>query len=179
VALKSYGDGPVIDAVILSDKRQALPPPKPLKRGLPARYKPATRASAVGLAMALATLAVAAGGVGFRTEIAGILAGTSDGGRYQGLEFGPVQTEIQRGRTLLVNGTVVNRTNDVMALPAIRLAFRTDGNEIYSWSVEPTARTIAAGETIAFRSMVAAPGPAEGEVIVSLVSRQNDVVGLR
>ena len=47
-----------------------------------------------------------------------------------------------------------------MDVPAVRIALKEDGSEVYTWMMEPTVLRLAAGDTVGFRSAMASPRPA-------------------
>src|SRR5690606_15818932 len=114
-------------------------------------------------------------GVVFHASIADAFAGLSGASpRFEGLEFRSVRTETRyagNGRTLLVEGEVVNRSGSGRALPAIRMTLKAGGNELYSWTVAPTPTYISAGGAVGFRSVVAPPDQREGQVALTLAER--------
>ena len=72
---------------------------------------------------------------------------------------------------ILVEGEIVNRTGREMDVPAVRIALKQDGSEVYSWLLEPTVRRVAAGDAVGFRSAMASPRPGATQVALSLAGR--------
>ena len=72
---------------------------------------------------------------------------------------------------ILVEGEIVNRTDREMDVPAVRIALKQDGSEVYSWLLEPTVLRVAAGDTVGFRSAMASPRPGATQVALSLAGR--------
>ncbi len=99
------------------------------------------------------------------------------------LEFQRVRSEtVANGgvKTLMVEGEIINRSGKDIAVPAIRVSLHSpDGDEVYSWLVEPTAAGLAPGRTIGFRSAVASPPGDASQVTLKLAQRENQIVGLR
>lgn len=61
-------------------------------------------------------------------------------------------------RILMVKGEISNSTNDVRKIPSLRFALNdADGKELYSWTLDTTARPLRPGETTAFSTRIAAP----------------------
>jgi len=59
---------------------------------------------------------------------------------------------------LLVKGEISNPTNEVRKIPSLRFALNdTDGKELYTWTLDTTARPLRPGETTSFSTRVAAP----------------------
>ena len=87
--------------------------------------------------------------------------------------------ETGAGKTLLVEGLIINRSRGRKAIPAIEATLRDGGATLYSWTIEPTAANLAAGATIGFRSIVAPPRPGSGEVALRFVPRRDLVIGMR
>jgi len=73
------------------------------------------------------------------------------------------------GRTLLVEGTLVNRSARDVATPLLRLAVRSaDHTEIFAWTVRTEATHLASGARTRFTSKLAAPPGGGVDVAVSL-----------
>jgi hypothetical protein len=119
----------------------------------------------------------------FQAPITGALADlTGVASRYDGLEFQDIRTRTERtrsGRTLLVEGLVINRSPGRKAVPAIQVTLRDDGRDLFSWTIEPTADSVAGGAMIGFRSIVAPPRPGNGEVALRFVPRRDVIIGMR
>jgi hypothetical protein len=175
--------GRVIDAVVVADRRieptfrrsRPLPahgrpaPPRPISRRRGMLHKVAEASAIIAISMTVAI------GVVFHASIADAFAGLAGASpRYEGLEFRSVRTETRfanNGRTLLVEGEVVNRSGSDRPLPAIRMTLRAAGNDVYSWVVEPAPAYISAGGAVGFRSVVAPPDQREGQVALTLAER--------
>jgi predicted Zn finger-like uncharacterized protein len=92
------------------------------------------------------------------------------------LEFTQVRSqtvELHGDSTLFVEGTIVNKSADDVALPAIRVTLRTAaGAAVKSWLVEPAVAGLAPGRSIGFRSAVASPPVEATQVSLDLTGRQ-------
>jgi len=174
----------VIDGVIIGDRPLELAAPSRSAKNVPLiglRREEKPRL-AVWLPAASAAVLLVLAMIGFRSPITEAITGLIGGGTHEGLEFRSVRTETHRartGRTLIVEGEIVNRSADAVALPAIKLTLRVDGADVYSWSVEPTERKLSAGSAIGFRSLIAPPDQRDGEVVASLADRRDDIVGMQ
>jgi hypothetical protein len=169
----------VIEGVILPGEPGPRFHPAPIRRVLAAAPKSTSRHRVRLSTVAALGVLVIVTAIGFHSPIGRAFADLTGGGRYEGLEFQSVRTKTLHGRTLVVEGELINRSADAMALPAIKLTLRANGRDLYTWLVEPVPRTLAAGRTIGFRSMVAPPDPGQGEVVFSLTGRRNDIVGMQ
>jgi len=72
---------------------------------------------------------------------------------------------------ILVEGEIVNQTGREMDVPAVRIALKQGGSEVYSWLLEPTVLRVAAGDKVGFRSAMASPRPGATQVALSLTGR--------
>jgi predicted Zn finger-like uncharacterized protein len=95
----------------------------------------------------------------------------------RGLTFGPIETlrEIDNGQpVLVVEGTLANPTQKPREVPALRFALRDgDSQELYAWSIDPKATTIAAGDSLRFRTRLVAPPDRASDLQVRFVERRN------
>ncbi len=175
--------GRVIDAVVVADRRidptferSRQPPvqrrreaPRPISRRRGMLHKVAEASAIIAISMIVAI------GVVFHASIADAFAGFAGASpRYEGLEFRSVRTETRfagNGRTLLVEGELVNRSGNDQPLPAIRMTLRAAGDDVYSWLVEPARKYITAGGAVGFRSVVAPPDQRDGQVALTLAER--------
>ena len=175
--------GRVIDAVVVADRRletaferpRQMPPhrrreaPRPISRRRGMLHKVAEASAIIAISMIVAI------GVVFHASIADAFAGLAGASpRYDGLEFRSVRTETRfakNGRTLLVEGELVNRSGNDRPLPAIRMTLRAAGDDVYSWVVEPARKYITAGGAVGIRSVVAPPDQRDGQVALTLAER--------
>ena len=97
----------------------------------------------------------------------------------RGLVFADVTTkkEIQDGvQVLVVEGTIVSAASRATDVPRLRFGVRNEaGREIYSWTALPNRKVLPAGETMAFRSLLATP-PREGRDVVVRFFNRRDLV---
>jgi hypothetical protein len=97
----------------------------------------------------------------------------------RGLVFADLTTkkEIQDGvQVLVVEGTIVSAAAHAADVPRLRFGVRNEaGREIYSWTALPDRKVLPAGETMAFRSLLAAP-PREGRDVVVRFFNRSDLV---
>lgn len=100
----------------------------------------------------------------------------------RGLDFGPIETlrEIDNGQpVLVVEGSLANTTGATREVPALRFALRDDDQqELYAWSVDPRATTIAAGDRMRFRTRLVAPPDRAADLQVRFAERRNRQAGL-
>jgi predicted Zn finger-like uncharacterized protein len=137
-------------------RRQA--PPWPLQRGLVVLV--------VGLVL-IAAISVTAPIVAALPGFSGIFARATRVA-IEGLH----SKAIRSGEAILVEGELVNRSEETAAVPAVRISLRTSGaDEVYSWVVEPAVMSLAAGASVGFRSVLANPVPGAVHVAASLIDR--------
>ncbi|WP_333823683.1 zinc-ribbon domain-containing protein [Pinisolibacter sp.] len=143
----------------------------------------------VGPAVFLAACLVLTGVYVFRQKIvatapdlAGLYSALGAPVNLRGLIFGRIETlrEIDNGQpVLVVEGSVSNVSPQMRELPALRFALRgPDTQEIYAWSIDPKSTTIDSGDTIRFRTRLAAPPDLATEVQVRFVERRSQHAGL-
>ncbi|NLH81745.1 MAG: DUF3426 domain-containing protein [Phyllobacteriaceae bacterium] len=100
----------------------------------------------------------------------------------RGIVFGPIATlrETEDGKpVLVVEGTLTNTTGETRAVPALRFALRDDDTqELYAWSIDPRATTIAAGDRLRFRTRLVAPPERAADLQVRFAERRNRQAGL-
>lgn len=86
------------------------------------------------------------------------------------LDFGEVQTTMLQetgGRFLLIEGVVSNTSRERAPVPPIETALLdAKGQELYVWTTEPPRATLRPGETLVFRTRLAAPPEAGKDVKV-------------
>ena len=79
---------------------------------------------------------------------------------------------------LVVEGNIVSFTKRPVEVPRLRFAVRnTTGQEIYSWTAQPSRSVLGAGETLAFRSRLASPPADANDVLVRFFNRRDTVAG--
>ena len=112
----------------------------------------------------------------------GVDAATESGsGKFAGLEVrmldGP--KVLRDGKAVAVTGEIVNRSETSMEVPAVRVALKAKGTELYSWTVEPATLRLAPGGSVQFRSALAASPRGIDEVAFRLADRREITVGMR
>lgn len=81
---------------------------------------------------------------------------------------------------LIIEGEVVNVRNVEVAVPALRIAVRGPSREeLYAWTIEPRQSVVAAGESMSFRTRLAAPPAGSRDVKVRFVERTRQPAGIR
>jgi predicted Zn finger-like uncharacterized protein len=97
----------------------------------------------------------------------------------RGVQFEAVTTAAERHDgepILIVKGEIGNGTNNVQAVPHLRFAVRNlQRQEIYSWTAAPARRSLAPGETLAFRGELALPPPDTRDVVVRFLDREDSL----
>jgi hypothetical protein len=97
----------------------------------------------------------------------------------RGLVFDNVKTstDIQDGvPILIIEGAIRNITRDTADVPRLRFAMRnTAGADIYAWTAVPERPTLAAGQTMAFRTRLASPPTESRGAYVRFVQRRDIV----
>jgi hypothetical protein len=98
------------------------------------------------------------------------------------LTFDRVRSELLKIHgieTLLVDGEVLNPTDGVISLPAIRIAVNSPtGTTVKSWLVEPTQDSVAPGGSVRFRSALAAPPETVSDITLNLERRPDRTNGV-
>lgn len=115
-------------------------------------------------------------------DLAGLYSALGAPVNLRGLDFGRIETlrEIDNGQpVLVVEGSITNVTKQLREVPALRFALRgPDTQELYAWSIDPKSTTIESGDTIRFRTRLAAPPDQATEVQVRFVERRSQHAGL-
>jgi predicted Zn finger-like uncharacterized protein len=135
-------------------------------------------------------LAVEAGLIAWRTEVAALLPQTASlfaavglPVNVRGLVFEAVESvkEVQDGGTILVvKGTIANRVRKALEVPRLRFALRAeDGHEIYAWTALPRREVLNPGETLPFGSRLASPPPEGHDVVVRFFNRRDTPATVR
>jgi hypothetical protein len=182
--------GPTIEAIAVPGARAGAPASPVARRpvGAAMAARPLRAAARPGRLLRIGMAAILAVCVAFaavavqRTVYRAVVAAVGLTPAYGGFAFRAVRSTTKgtaEGSALIVEGELVNLTEHAAALPAIKLSLRDGGAEIVAWSVELTRDSLAAGEAIAFRSMVPAPAAAGGTVVASLAEPERRIVGLR
>ncbi len=125
----------------------------------------------IGLVMAL---------IGFRTEVVRLWPRAASGYAALGLPVNLRGLALENFRTITINdgfqtvlgveGEITNLRAQATKLPSIRLAIG-DGHDriLYSWVVAAQKPRLAAGETIVFRTRLAAPPAAGRKILVDFI----------
>lgn len=115
-------------------------------------------------------------------DLAGLYSALGAPVNLRGLVFGRIETlrEIDNGQpVLVVEGSIANATKQMREVPSLRFALRgADTQELYAWSIDPKSTTIESGDTIRFRTRLAAPPDQATEVQVRFVERRSQHAGL-
>lgn len=138
----------------------------------------------IGLLLFVLALALPVAAIVFRTSV--VAAMPSMAGLYdaiglpvnlRGLVFEGVDTirELEGGQpVLVVEGAIHNPTERTRPLPSIRLSLRSDDQqEIYAWSVDPKATSVAPGASVRFRTKLAAPPDQARDVQIRFTERRS------
>jgi len=115
-------------------------------------------------------------------DLAGLYAAFGLKVNLRGLEFRNMTAtrDIQEGRpVLIIEGEIANIAAGDSDVPPVRLAVRAGRQEVYAWSVEPARRTLAAGESIAFRTRLASPPAAADDIELRFAARRQLASGAR
>jgi predicted Zn finger-like uncharacterized protein len=124
--------------------------------------------------------------VGWRREVVRMLPQTASfysllglPVNLRGLAFDDVTTTTEQHDgvpILVVQGTIVNRTGAVTALPRLKLVVRNSaGQDIYAWTAAPPRQSLSAYQAIPFRTRLASPPADSADVLVRFLNRR-DVV---
>lgn len=80
---------------------------------------------------------------------------------------------------LIVDGSIVNKTNGALEIPRLRFALRNaTGHEVYAWSALPAKTLIGPGDGLPFRTRLASPPPDGRDVIVRFFNRRDIAAGM-
>jgi hypothetical protein len=95
----------------------------------------------------------------------------------RGLVFDDVKTsqEMHDGvAVLVIEGAIANVARTALDVPRLRFAMvNSGGNEVYTWTALPPRSTLANGDKLPFRTLLASP-PADGrEVVVRFYNRRD------
>ena len=161
----------VSDAVVIDDAvprlrlgRQRLRPRRSSDRC--SRRSPQACPSASSV---IATI-LAVGFVMLRAPLVAAFPQLNSAARTAGVEFRGITSETVKvggGRTLIVQGQIVNTLATTVELPLVKIAIKGgDGSDLSTWVLQPAAR-LAPGQSIGFRSARASPPQNASEVTVS------------
>ena len=184
-----------IDATAEPDPMAAVAPAEPRRRPLSSR-KPKPKKPKGPRFWTMPRLAIAAGlvaiaGLGlFRQAVVRVAPATASLYAHlglpvnlRGLDISGVTTRVgSEGGVpvLIVEGLIGNVTQKPVVVPRLRLAVRDEKqSELYNWTAVVSRDALPPGETLAFKTRLAAP-PAEGRaVVVRFLGRRDMVVGTR
>lgn len=134
--------------------------------------------SGVGAAVILAALFAAT-----LFDSTGVDAAPESGsGKFAGLEVRLLDgglTVLRDGHSVAVRGEITNRSDRALDVPAVRVTLKADGTQLYSWTVEPSTMRLGAGDSVRFRSALAASPAGIDEVAFGLADRREITVGMR
>jgi predicted Zn finger-like uncharacterized protein len=156
------------DDVELSPPAAFVRPPPP---------GPASRRDSSWVLGSLALVAIGMALIGFRSQIVQLwpraatayaVIGMSVNLRGLALENFHTVAMSDGGRTILgIEGDITNLRAETTKIPPIRLAVRdARGRTVYSWNVKAREPMLAANQTTAFRTRLAAPPPEGSDVLV-------------
>lgn len=115
-------------------------------------------------------------------DLAGLYAAIGLEVNLRGLAFTRIETlrEVENGQpVLVVEGAITNTTRQSREVPAVRFALRdADTQELYAWAIEPRAAALAAGDSVRFRTRLAAPPERATDIQVRFIERHNQQAGL-
>jgi hypothetical protein len=160
-----------IESVAAAGAHFQSPPPARL-----ARSSARTLVLALGIAALLLGAAVGRKPiVRVAPQTAALFAAVGLPVNLRGLVFQHVKTtsDMQDGvPVLVVEGEIGNITGERVDVPRLRFSLRTPaGVEIYAWTAVPDSSSLAGGETLPFRSRLAAPPAGARDVAVRFFAR--------
>ena len=81
---------------------------------------------------------------------------------------------------LVVEGNIISASNKAVEVPRLRFVVRNNGGqEIYSWTAQPSRSVLGPGETLPFRSRLASPPAEAADVVVRFFTAHDGVPGLK
>jgi len=81
---------------------------------------------------------------------------------------------------LVVEGNIVSTTNNAVEVPRLRFGVRNPGGqEIYSWTAQPSRSVLGPGEQLPFRSRLASPPADANDVVVRFFTARDGVPGVK
>jgi hypothetical protein len=166
------------------DRRPPFSSPSVTKREVTCTARPfRSRGPTIGTAALVAALVVTMGAIGMRKAIVGVAPAVAPlfdaiglSVNLRGLDIRVVKSSILDDgdkRVLAVEGEIANMRETVVAVPALRLALRNDiGREIYTWTAPAPKARLGAGESVAFRTRLAAPPGSARDVAVRFATAE-------
>ncbi len=85
-----------------------------------------------------------------------------------------ISKEIQDGnRVLIVQGNIVSESSKPVDVPRLRFAARNAaGQEVYTWTAQPSRSVLGPGERVEFRSQIPSPTVEASDVMVRFATAQ-------
>lgn len=81
---------------------------------------------------------------------------------------------------LIIQGTIVNTTSNPTEVPRLRFAARNaTGQDVYTWTMQPTRSILGPGESMEFQSRLAAPPSNANDVMVRFFTAQDAAAGAK
>jgi len=81
---------------------------------------------------------------------------------------------------LVVEGNIVSAAAKSVEVPRLRFGVRNaGGQEIYSWTAQPSRTLLSPGETLPFRSRLASPPAEANDVVVRFFTARDGVPGVK
>lgn len=102
--------------------------------------------------------------------------------QFAGLEIRLIRATIERvhnQKAVIVVGEIANRTDRDLAVPAVRIALLSNGDERQAWLHEPDESRLGAGVAMTFRSMMTPPPTDVDKVAFRLAPRSSTGIGMR
>ena len=178
---KAPGSSPPEIAAEARSGRRAPPflDPGPDRRSLrPGRSARSRQGSAASAVVIVSALAAGMAAVAHKEAVvrawepsAALFAAIGLPVNVRGLSFGALRSAIDREDTvpiLTLEGTIANIRDRSVPVPALRIALRdAKHRELYSWMTAAPKAALAPGETVAFRSRLAAAPDQAQDVVVS------------
>ena len=161
-AAESYGD--------LYGTRRKTPPRAPKRWPRPR----AGAAACVGLAALMGAIAGREAIVRAVPASASVFAAAGLPVNLRGIRFEGVTSttsEEPGGRVLAISGILANTGKTSVPVPAVIVALRgPDGRDVYSWGAAAPKAELAPGETVVFRTRLAAPPDTARDVMLRFAS---------
>ncbi len=161
-------DAIVVEEIPAAIARPAMDPPVRLRPAIPSAAIPALRYGVIGAAIVIAVALLKAPLVAALPQLNAASAAAV------GLEFRNIQSRtigIGLSRTVVVEGTVANTLGRSVDLPLLKITLKTtDGNDVTSWVIQPAKSSLAAGQSVAFKSARVSPADNATQVTVSLAN---------
>lgn len=105
-----------------------------------------------------------------------------DTAQFAGLEIRLIRATIERihnQKAVIVVGEIANRTDSDLAVPAVRIALLSSGDERQAWVHQPVESRLGARAAMTFRSMLTPPPAGVDKVAFRLAPRSSTGIGMR